>query len=911
VATFLRTGENGRVSLTPVEFAPGELYHVRLLPGDAKRSRKHLTLKPKRSFKTMPGEDTKILRVSLATSPGTALASTHEWFLPYQDPRAIHVYANVLPVLAMAPSADLVPDVQHTGEVWCRKPIPMVKIGVVLPGRSRELLLGGYEVADELNREFGTESAEAVPEVAEYFDEMLAAWKGWEHHEPFAGTDERGRPGATRLRCNPPTRPKAFYHVSLTRDEDQILAQGLIPQIGPRAKELGETEPRVFLFPSMEDLDNALYNWLGEELPEEEGITVYEIMLPNGFPVFPTFESDEESWEWYTDIVIPPEFLRVYRREPGIAENPDAPLRELQRQWAQGDANAGAQWILRRIRQGDLAWREVSIAAGLGDEASLLAMEQGTPEAKKLAPKLRSQGSYGRWPSYTAHYLTQGGRRNYAEGALRILLGAVEAAKDLLPTEVRPITRDVREWLKLVGQREAANEAGQQIADKYLDLLEQLPTRTKRPRRDRERWDPLEVPFDEAAEAALHLAHAVGMSSSSTRTRWRWGWQTDRMEDGVLAAMRALHDEGEDEDYERAEAVIRREAVPFVLGLEARRNPDEDLRDLERRWKAGEPEAGPRYVRELERTDATRDMYERAMRGDHDAAKELRLLRKVAGRPISAPQRACFVVEETGRVQINARRPRKRPKKKKGGRKYRTKEERGKKFKITLRRAHEMSPERRRKLQEGGYLGPPLFMVYLDGKDWAPEPLPLPYAEQWITEALIPLGEELEHYQCPGCNTELRWNPEGPVIALVSCVGEKRKGKHEACSLYQSDWFKKARAYVEALQDAGKIDSWAILSAKHGLLPSDRVVGPYDLTLNKMPAPERRKWAAKVSGQLLNAYGPDAHYVVLAGTKYRQYLFTPESGFTYEIPMKGLGIGDQKKWLKKQAAKLRKNRKSG
>ena len=67
------------------------------------------------------------------------------------------------------------------------------------------------------------------------------------------------------------------------------------------------------------------------------------------------------------------------------------------------------------------------------------------------------------------------------------------------------------------------------------------------------------------------------------------------------------------------------------------------------------------------------------------------------------------------------------------------------------------------------------------------------------------------------------------TIYLVSCVSRKRATPHRAKDLYISDWFLKARAYVEDTHSP-----WFILSAEYGLVPPDKVLAPYERTLNKM-----------------------------------------------------------------------------
>jgi hypothetical protein len=110
--------------------------------------------------------------------------------------------------------------------------------------------------------------------------------------------------------------------------------------------------------------------------------------------------------------------------------------------------------------------------------------------------------------------------------------------------------------------------------------------------------------------------------------------------------------------------------------------------------------------------------------------------------------------------------------------------------------------------------------------------------------------------------------------------------------LYVSDLFKKARTYAE------RRGRWFILSALHGLLNPAAVIAAYDVTLKKMPAAKRREWGRKVRDQMEAAGLIGLSLVALAGEDYVQPLLA--AGLTVEQPMKGLGIGKQKQWLKKQ-----------
>jgi hypothetical protein len=119
-----------------------------------------------------------------------------------------------------------------------------------------------------------------------------------------------------------------------------------------------------------------------------------------------------------------------------------------------------------------------------------------------------------------------------------------------------------------------------------------------------------------------------------------------------------------------------------------------------------------------------------------------------------------------------------------------------------------------------------------------------------------------------------------------------------AKDLYISDWFVKARAYVE---QAG--DEWFILSAEYGLVSSETVIAPYERTLNTLRIADRRAWGGKVLRQLLPKLKGVDRVVILAGARYREFLVDAirGKGLTVEIPLEGMRIGEQLRWLKRNA----------
>ena len=129
-------------------------------------------------------------------------------------------------------------------------------------------------------------------------------------------------------------------------------------------------------------------------------------------------------------------------------------------------------------------------------------------------------------------------------------------------------------------------------------------------------------------------------------------------------------------------------------------------------------------------------------------------------------------------------------------------------------------------------------------------------------------------------------------IILISCASKKINKKIKAQDLYISALFQKNLQYAKSLNP----DKIFILSAKYGLLKLDEEVEPYDKTLNKMRSCEIKEWATTVLNQLQKVVDLDKdEFVFLAGNNYRKFLLPSINN--YKIPMLGLSIGKQLKWL--------------
>ena len=127
-------------------------------------------------------------------------------------------------------------------------------------------------------------------------------------------------------------------------------------------------------------------------------------------------------------------------------------------------------------------------------------------------------------------------------------------------------------------------------------------------------------------------------------------------------------------------------------------------------------------------------------------------------------------------------------------------------------------------------------------------------------------------------------------------MSKKRTTPTQAKDLYLSDWFLKARKYVE-----GDQSQWFILSAEHGLVSPETVLSPYEKTLNKMKISDRREWAMKVKMQMDSLLPATDRINVLAGKRYREFLMDHlrQRAKAVDVPMERLPIGKQLQYLSK------------
>ena len=140
-------------------------------------------------------------------------------------------------------------------------------------------------------------------------------------------------------------------------------------------------------------------------------------------------------------------------------------------------------------------------------------------------------------------------------------------------------------------------------------------------------------------------------------------------------------------------------------------------------------------------------------------------------------------------------------------------------------------------------------------------------------------------------------------IVLISCVSKKEAEACKAKDMYVSPLFKMSWEYAKQFSP----DKVFILSAKHHLLDPEQRIDPYNVTLYKFAAAERKAWAQRVLSDL-EAAGlslEDDEFVLLAGKKYYECLLGESGIRNFTLPLHGHGgIGCILKYLKEQTSKL-------
>jgi len=153
------------------------------------------------------------------------------------------------------------------------------------------------------------------------------------------------------------------------------------------------------------------------------------------------------------------------------------------------------------------------------------------------------------------------------------------------------------------------------------------------------------------------------------------------------------------------------------------------------------------------------------------------------------------------------------------------------------------------------------------------------------------------------------------TIAMIGCSASKADTPAcRAIDVYTGELFKLQRRWVLS---AGYGIGGYILSAKYGLLSFGDSISPYEATLDT--AAKRKEWNEMVLGMIcenraylghslhLPSLAEPCRVIVMAGEHYRGWI--PEAQklaphWTFEVPLAGLGIGEQKAALGRMNTQL-------
>lgn len=137
------------------------------------------------------------------------------------------------------------------------------------------------------------------------------------------------------------------------------------------------------------------------------------------------------------------------------------------------------------------------------------------------------------------------------------------------------------------------------------------------------------------------------------------------------------------------------------------------------------------------------------------------------------------------------------------------------------------------------------------------------------------------------------------MIVFVGCGSVKKNIACKAGDMYTGSYFKLCMTYAKTLTTD---DNIYILSAKYGVLPLNKVIEPYNKTLNKMNKEEKEKWINMVVTQLHELHiTPNTPVTFICGKNYYQSLTNYFTNITTPLP--GGGMGYQKHFLKQQIQK--------
>lgn len=128
---------------------------------------------------------------------------------------------------------------------------------------------------------------------------------------------------------------------------------------------------------------------------------------------------------------------------------------------------------------------------------------------------------------------------------------------------------------------------------------------------------------------------------------------------------------------------------------------------------------------------------------------------------------------------------------------------------------------------------------------------------------------------------------------LIACCAKKLSRPAPARELYCSQWFQFAR---DAVEQRGA--RWGILSAAYNFVLPDAWIQPYDARMSSKTPDQRIDWATNVYNILPRLLPHERGHVILGGNDYTEHL---AEMLNAELPLQGMGIGQQLAYLKRLA----------
>lgn len=134
------------------------------------------------------------------------------------------------------------------------------------------------------------------------------------------------------------------------------------------------------------------------------------------------------------------------------------------------------------------------------------------------------------------------------------------------------------------------------------------------------------------------------------------------------------------------------------------------------------------------------------------------------------------------------------------------------------------------------------------------------------------------------------------MIVILGCGASKRPVASPAIDLYTGSLFAMARKWALSVTSSRQI---MILSAKHGLVPAEATLEPYDLKMSRKAGISVEMLAAQIDAHKLRE---QRKIVVIAGAEYVRRL--REAGLQFTDPLAGLTLGMRMRSLKLNMGKV-------